>query len=99
MNVFGIGNMELIVVLLVALLVLGPGRMVDAARTIGKFWGEAQRTLRAAADAATTKLDEPPRSAAPAREPVPGPEGAVVRDGNGERKGTGSEEDSREPRG
>ncbi|MCH8973657.1 MAG: twin-arginine translocase TatA/TatE family subunit, partial [Chloroflexi bacterium] len=33
MNFFGVGNMELIVVLLVALLVLGPARMVDAART------------------------------------------------------------------
>ena len=98
MNVFGIGNLELIVVLLVALLVLGPGRMVDAARTLGKFWGEAQRTLRAAADAAT-KLDEPPPSAAPPREQVQGTEGAVARDSDGTQDATDREEDSREPRG
>jgi len=33
MNLFGVGNLEIIVILLVALLVLGPGRMVDAARS------------------------------------------------------------------
>ena len=56
MNLFGIGNMELLVVLVVALLVLGPARMVDAARSVGKLWAEAQRTIRAAADAAKPHL-------------------------------------------
>lgn len=59
MNFFGIGNMELAFILIIAVLVLGPARMVDVARNLGHFWGEAQRTLRAAADAATVKLDEP----------------------------------------
>jgi sec-independent protein translocase protein TatB len=58
-NFFGIGNMELAFILIIAVLVLGPARMVDVARNLGRFWGEAQRTLRAAADAATVKLDEP----------------------------------------
>ncbi len=79
MNIFGIGNMELIVVLLVALLVLGPARMVDAARTVGKFWNEVQRTLRSVADTATAQLDV--RPPAEGSEPEPGPEGSVARGG------------------
>ena len=79
MNLFGIGNMELLLVLVVALLVLGPGRMVDTARTLGKFWAEAQRTLRSAADAATVRLDEP--LGRPAEQEPPAPEGAVARGG------------------
>jgi Sec-independent protein translocase protein TatA len=80
-NFFGIGNMELAFILIIATLVLGPARMVDIARNLGRFWGEAQRTLRAAADAATVKLDEPapgqggdeagPGEPAPAQEPAP----------------------------
>ncbi len=80
MNLFGIGNLELVVILLIALVVLGPGRMVEVARTLGQFWREAQHTLRAFADAATVKLDEPLSMNAPPRDPVPGPEGAVARD-------------------
>ena len=58
MNLFGIGNLELIAILVVALMILGPGKMVETARTLGKFWAEAQRTLRSVADAATVRLDE-----------------------------------------
>ncbi len=79
MNVFGVGNMELIVVVLVALLVLGPARMVDAARSVGKYWNEAQRTIRSVADAATASLDAPPPSEPD--DPEPGPEGSVARGG------------------
>ena len=43
MNFFGIGPLELIFVLVLALLVLGPNRMVDAARTLGKYVRELQR--------------------------------------------------------
>ena len=82
MNVFGIGNMELIVVLLVALLVLGPARMVDAARAVGKFWNEAQRTLRSVADAATAQLDARPAAEDGEPESAPeAPEGSVARGG------------------
>ena len=77
MNLFGIGNMELLWVLIVALIVLGPARMVDAAKTAGKFWREAQHVLRATADAAAVELDAPP--GAPPRNPVPAPDDAVAR--------------------
>ena len=96
MNFFGIGNMELIVVRLVALLVLGPARMVDAARTVGKFWNEAQRTLRSVADTATAQLDA--RPPAEASEPEPSPEGSVAR-GGGEPDEASAPEPPEEPRG
>ena len=79
MNLLGIGNLELIMILLVALVILGPGRMVDAARATGKFWREAQRVLRAAADAATVDLDATKPAASPPFEPIPGPRGSVSR--------------------
>ena len=83
MNILGIGNLELIWILLLALVLLGPGRMVDAARTAGKFWREAQHVLRAAADAATVSLDAPPPRSAP-RDPLPESEDAVARGGEEE---------------
>ncbi len=79
MNFFGIGNMEIAFVLVVAAIVLGPARMVDLARQAGTFYRKARRTLREIADTATVKLDEKPASKAPPRDPVPGPEDAVSR--------------------
>ena len=43
MNLFGIGPLELLFVIMLALLVLGPNRMVDAAQTLGKYIREFQR--------------------------------------------------------
>jgi sec-independent protein translocase protein TatB len=40
---FGIGPMELVLILVVALLVLGPKRMPDLARTLGRGLGEFRR--------------------------------------------------------
>ena len=60
MDLFGIAPLELVVVLLVALLVLGPSRMVQVAQSMGKFWRQAQRSLREMADSATVKLDGEP---------------------------------------
>lgn len=100
MNFFGVGNMELIVVLLVALLVLGPARMVDAARTVGKFWNEAQRTLRSVADTATAQLDARPGAEGSEPEPSPEePEGSVARGGGEKSEPPAPEPPSEEPRG
>ncbi len=79
MNLFGVGNLELVWILVIALIVLGPARMVDAAKTAGKYWREAQRALRAAADDAAVDLDPPPPAKTPPRDPVPEPEDAVPR--------------------
>ena len=43
MNFLGIGFIELVIVLVVALLILGPNKMVEAARTLGKYMRELQR--------------------------------------------------------
>ena len=43
MNILGMGSMELLVVLLLAFIVLGPERMVHAARMLGKLTGELRR--------------------------------------------------------
>ena len=43
MNIFGIGFGELLFILVVALLVLGPGRMVELARNLGRQLRELQR--------------------------------------------------------
>lgn len=42
-SMFGIGPMELVLILVVALLVLGPKRMPELARTIGRGLGEFRR--------------------------------------------------------
>ena len=77
MNFFGIGNMELLWIMLIGVIVLGPGRLVDTARSAGKYWREARQMLRTAADAATANLDAPPK-------PLTEPEGAVARGANDE---------------
>ena len=40
---FGIGGLELLVILVVALLVLGPKKLPELARTLGKAMGEFRR--------------------------------------------------------
>jgi sec-independent protein translocase protein TatA len=43
MNIFGMGMTELLAVLVVSLLVLGPTKMVDTAKTLGKYFRELQK--------------------------------------------------------
>ena len=43
MTFLGMGTMEILIILLVAFIFLGPERMVDAARTLGKWTGELRR--------------------------------------------------------
>ncbi|WP_457622681.1 Sec-independent protein translocase protein TatB [Persephonella sp.] len=42
---FGIGFTELVVIFIVALLVLGPKRLPEVARTLGKFYREIKSTV------------------------------------------------------
>lgn len=42
---FGIDFSELVIILVVALMVVGPERLPKVARTIGHLWGRAQRYL------------------------------------------------------
>ena len=55
MNIMGMGLMELAVVLLVAFLVLGPGRSIDMAKRTGKVLGDLRRTFSEVTDAISTE--------------------------------------------
>ena len=81
MNVFGIGTLELLVILAVAFIALGPGKTVEVARTIGKMAREARRTFTDIMDAASVdeRADRPrenppqPPPPSPPTDPVPSP--------------------------
>ena len=68
MDFMGIGPLELIVILVIGLLVLGPNRMVDTARSLGRMWREVQRGLRDVTRSVNVELEEDSRdSKAPQR--------------------------------
>ena len=68
MNIMGMGLMELAVVLLVAFLVLGPGRSIDMAKRSGKVLGDLRRTFSEVTDAISTEE----RQRTHAQQPQPG---------------------------
>lgn len=43
MNFFGMGSMEILLILVLAFIFLGPDRMIDAARMLGKLVREARK--------------------------------------------------------
>jgi Sec-independent protein translocase protein TatA len=77
MDFLGVGGFELLFILVLAIIVLGPARMVDLARNLGGYWREAQRVLRETADAATVKLDQPLRLDGEDQKDVPRPKDSV----------------------
>ena len=68
MNIMGMGVMELAVVLLVAFLVLGPGRSIDMAKRTGKVLGDLRRTFSEVTDAISTEE----RQRSHSQQPPPG---------------------------
>ncbi|MDQ3384420.1 MAG: Sec-independent protein translocase protein TatB [Actinomycetota bacterium] len=80
---FNVGTPELLVILLVALIVLGPNKLPDAARQVGKFVGELRRMSSGFQDELRDAMQEPVSSvkstlqgdpvpkATPARGPKP----------------------------
>jgi len=65
--VFGIGPSELLLILVVALLVLGPKRLPELARSLGKAMGEFRRAtadITTELDNARIMLEEESRAAA-----------------------------------
>ena len=57
---FNVGGGEVLVILLVALLVLGPTRLPQAARQVGQFMGEFRRIASGFQQELRTALDEDP---------------------------------------
>jgi sec-independent protein translocase protein TatB len=62
--VFNLGGPEILVILLLALIVLGPDKLPDAARSVGRFTAEVRRMsngfrseVKAAFDAETARSD------------------------------------------
>jgi TatA/E family protein of Tat protein translocase len=69
---FGIGPTELIVILVIALLVLGPKRLPELAAGLGKGLAEFRRAtsdINAELDEARRSIEEPARDAARASQP------------------------------
>ena len=72
---FGIGMPELLVILVVALLVLGPKRLPEIARSLGRGMAEFRRASNEFTRTLSASLDEPPppppaKPAADAKAPV-----------------------------
>ncbi len=72
MNLMGMGLPEMAVVLLIAFLVLGPGRSIEMARSVGKIVGELRRSFNDLAAAVT--LEERQERGSPAARPTPDPD-------------------------
>lgn len=73
-----IGPAEILVVLVVALIVLGPNRLPDAARSLGKAMAEFRRVSSSVqAEVREAFAESPPTYPAPAQ-PSTGPDGAVA---------------------
>jgi len=56
--VFDIGLQELIIIFLVALLVFGPKRLPELAKTLGKGLGDLKRAFQDVKDQVETEFDE-----------------------------------------
>ena len=75
MNFFGIGTLELVVILLVAFIALGPGKTIEVARTIGRMTREARRAFTDIMDAVSVSdtdarpRQQPPNASRPAESP------------------------------
>ena len=83
---FGIGMQELAIILVVALLVLGPRRLPEFARTLGKGLGEFRKASNDLKRSFTLE-DEPPSPSPPSgpnpltsREPIGKPDQLIAED-------------------
>jgi Tat protein translocase TatB subunit len=73
-----LGPAEIMVVLLVALIVLGPARLPEAGRQVGKALAEVRRWSTAVQDEVRNTLDaEPEPEPMPPAATAPSPSGAV----------------------
>ena len=77
---FGIGMPELVVILVVALLVLGPKRLPEVARSLGRAVAEFRRQSTEVMEELQTQLDVEDRARAAKNEPKkPTPDAPAAR--------------------
>ena len=81
MNFLGMGIPEVGVILLVAFLVLGPGRSIDMARSAGKILGDLRRSFNDVTSAVSIEVTEQGANGQDRREesPLEPPPGVPVR--------------------
>ncbi len=80
MNFMGMGITEVGVILLVAFLVLGPGRSIEMARSAGKMLGDLRRSFNDVTRAVTVEADQPGTTQGRRKDsPVEPPPGVPVR--------------------
>lgn len=75
---FNLGGGELLVIALIALIVLGPERLPDAARTVGKVMGEIRRLSTGFQEEVRTAFTEPEIPATTKPQPNSSPLSAEV---------------------
>jgi sec-independent protein translocase protein TatA len=62
MDFFGIGLGEIVLIIIVALMVFGPGKTVEVARSVGKFIRNIRKMSSDFTSTITKELDEQPNS-------------------------------------
>ena len=68
---FGIGMPELLVILVVALVVLGPKRLPEIARSLGRGMAEFRKASNEFTRTLSASIEEPPPQPAPPQQPTP----------------------------
>ena len=79
---FNIGPGELILILIIGLVVLGPGKLPDVAASLGKSVREFRKAASDVTEAG--KLDAPPAAPSPAAPSTPAPAPPAAADATGE---------------
>ena len=75
---FGIGMTELVVILVIALLIFGPNKLPELARSLGKGFGEFRRASYDLRQSLMEVTDEPPTNPAPEAAAPPRPDQAIT---------------------
>ncbi|MBI2845541.1 MAG: twin-arginine translocase TatA/TatE family subunit [Chloroflexi bacterium] len=65
MDFLGVGLGEVLLVVVIALIVLGPERLVESASSLGRLAGELRRASQEFADQINQELEAPPPSKKP----------------------------------